>query len=150
MLRAARTKSRKWLQQVHFRGSPPASPRGGGGAGGGGGGGRAPAPAAGRAGAVRSSSGGCVGPHPRPSAGDGPERGAGRLPHPPREPRRWGSAVGAPDGQSPAGIRRSRCCGASGCSLSAPPGAVPPLRFTYRVLDSLLCSVLVKPELEGT
>lgn len=31
MLRAARTKSRKWLQQVHFRGSPPAPPHGGGG-----------------------------------------------------------------------------------------------------------------------
>lgn len=140
MLRAARTKSRKWLQQVHFRGSPPAPPLGDGGGGGGGGGGRAPAPAAGRAGAVRSSSGGCVGPHPRPSAGDGPERGAGGVPQPPPGAPALGERGGGPVKAGPGRDSPSRCCGGSGCSLSSPRGAVPPLDFTYRVPDSRLRS----------
>lgn len=98
--------SRKWLQQVHFRGSPPAPPHGGGGSGSGGGG--SPGPRRGKgAGAVRAApppgaergmrggAGGCI-PHPAPSRGGEGGGVGGRAPAP--LPVHGGARAGDPRG----------------------------------------------------
>lgn len=110
MLRAARTKSRKWLQQVHFRGSGSAGPsarRGGGGS---------PGPAAGRgwSGAGGSSPSGAG--DARRGRGSAPARGREAAPGW-RQRGAGGSRRGGEGRQHPRGTEGR----GQGAAAAAPP-----------------------------